>query len=321
MKLPVFDLHCDTALALLGEDMKQKGNLRRNRHHIDLERGMELGGYAQCFACFTTPYMEQWAKVSPVTVFERELENIMLHIQENSDLIAQAFSPSQIEENRQKGKISAILTIEGPAGIGFDPGMLEMMHKVGFRISSLGWNESNVLTGSHVTGEGLSDLGREYVKECQRLGILVDVSHISDAGFWDIIRCTQAPILATHSNSRAVRDVSRNLTDDMFRAIVETGGVAGFNQCADFVGEKPTLDTVCDHIFHFLELDPSGDHIALGGDLDGCEELPQGFEGVQSYPVMAQRLMERGLDEKTIRKIYWSNALGVMERAVRVNQK
>lgn len=316
MNIPVFDLHCDTALALLGRDMDESGSLRRNQLHIDLERAATLGCYAQCFACFTTPFMEQWNKMSPVTVFERELEGIMRQLQENSDLIGQAFTPEEIEENRKKGKMSAILTIEGPAGFGFDPGMLDMLYRVGFRITSLGWNESNVLAGSHKTGEGLTDLGREYVRESQRLGMLVDVSHLSDQGFWDLMEITQAPIVATHSNSRAVCDNSRNLTDEMFLAICRTGGVAGFNQCAPFVGEKPDLDTVCDHILHFLELDPSGKHIALGGDLDGCDELPSGFEGIQSYPAMATKLLERGVDKKTLEDIFWNNALGVMKRAV-----
>ena len=210
--------------------------------------------------------------------------------------------------------MSAILTIEGPAGFEYDPVLLEDLYKIGFRITTLGWNEQNVLTGSHVTGGGLTDMGREFVREAQRVGMIVDVSHISDEGFWDIMKATQKPIIASHSNSRKVCDVSRNLTDDMFRAICETGGVAGFNQCAPFVGEKPDFDSVCDHILHFLELDPEADHIALGGDLDGCDELPDGFEGVQSYPAMAQKLMERGLNPEMIRKIYWENALGVMEK-------
>ncbi len=316
MNFPVFDLHCDTALALLGHEMNEKGSLRKNHLHIDLERAATLGCYAQCFACFTTPFMEKWHNISPVTVFERELEGIILQLQENQDLIVQAFSPEDIEANRKNGKMSAILTIEGPAGFGFDPAKLEMLHKVGFRITSLGWNESNVLTGSHKTGEGLTDLGKVYVCEAQRLGMLVDVSHLSDQGFWDLMEITNAPIVATHSNSRAVCDNSRNLTDDMFLAICRTGGVAGFNQCAPFVGENPNLDTVCDHIIHFLELDPSGKHIALGGDLDGCDELPAGFDSVQSYPSMAQRLLQRGVGKQTVGDIFWNNALGVMKRAV-----
>lgn len=316
MSFPVFDFHCDTALALLGEDLNQAGSLKHNSLHIDLDRAAGLGGYAQCFGCFTTPFMEEWHHISPVLAFERELATIQREVDKNSDRISIAYSPEEIEENQASGKMSAILTLEGTAGFGYDPALLEDLYAIGFRVTSLGWNEQNPLTGSHVTGGGLTDQGREYVREAQRLGMLVDVSHISDEGFWDILKITDAPIIATHSNSRAVWNHSRNLTDDMFRAICETGGVAGYNACADFTGEDPDLDSICDHLFHFLELDPSGTHIALGGDLDGVERTPRGFEGVQSWPVLAQRLLERGMDERTVQNIYWNNAIGVMKRAV-----
>ena len=312
MNIPVFDLHCDTALALLGETRNEAGSLKKNKLHIDLERASQLEAYCQCFACFTTPMMQEWNKLSPIVVFERELATIQREVDKHKRLMSIAYSMADVEANREKGKMSAILTIEGPAGFDFDPALLENLHQIGFRITSLGWNEQNVLTGSNVTGGGLTDQGREYVREAQRLGMLVDVSHISDEGFWDIMEQTQAPVLATHSNSRALCGHSRNLTDDMFRAICRTGGVAGINQYADFLGESPTLDTVCDHIFHFMELDPTGKHIALGGDLDGCEQLSQGFEGIQSYPALARRLLERGLGEEMIRDIFWKNALNVL---------
>ena len=317
MNIPVFDLHCDTALTLLGESRNEAGSLKKNQLHIDLERASKLEAYCQCFACFTTPMMQEWNKLSPIVIFERELATIQREVDQNKRLISFAYSADEIEANREKGKMSAILTIEGPAGFDFDPELLDNLYQIGFRITTLGWNESNVLTGSNVTGGGLTEKGREYLKEAQRLGMLVDVSHISDQGFWDIMDCTQAPIVASHSNSRALCNHSRNLTDDMFRAICQTGGVAGINQYAEFLGEQPTLDTVCDHIFHFLELDPSGKHIALGGDLDGCEQLSQGFEGIQSYPALAQRLLERGMNEETIRDIFWNNALNVLRSAER----
>ena len=315
MNIPVFDLHCDTALTLLGESRNEAGSLKKNQLHIDLERASKLEAYCQCFACFTTPMMQEWNKLSPIVIFERELATIQREVDKNKRLISFAYSADEIEANREKGKMSAILTIEGPAGFDFDPELLDNLYQIGFRITTLGWNESNVLTGSNVTGGGLTEKGREYLKEAQRLGMLVDVSHISDQGFWDIMDCTQAPIVASHSNSRALCPHSRNLTDDMFRAICQTGGVAGINQYAEFLGEQPTLDTVCDHIFHFMELDPSGKHIALGGDLDGCEQLSQGFEGIQSYPALAQRLLERGMNEETIRDIFWNNALNVLRSA------
>ena len=321
MKLPVFDLHCDTALAL-SERAEVYTSLRSNNRHVDLTRAGELGGYCQCFAMFTFPKFEEWFGRPVTAVFEEMVSNLLSEFEENRDLIAQARNTAEIEANLAAGKMSAVLTLEGPAGIDYDPARLQELYDRGFRISTLGWNEHNSLVGSHVTGGGLTDRGREYVRECQRLGILVDVSHISDEGFWDIMKITDAPIVASHSNSRNVYGHSRNLTDDMFRAICETGGTAGMNLYADFLGEKDVnLDTVCDHILHLMELDPSVSHISLGGDLDGCDRLPAGFAGVDSYNALADRLMARGLDEKTVRNIYWHNTMGEMDRAVRINQK
>ena len=317
MKFPLFVLHCDTASKLVrrrlvgGDD-----TLNKNTLHIDLERAAMLPGYGQCFACFTTTQQNPGIDrgPSPLVFFERQLDAIFSQVEANSDKICLAYSGKNIQQNREKGVMSAVMTIEGPAGFGFDPALLEDLYNVGFRISTLGWNEKNPLTGSNVTGGGLTDQGRAYVKEAQRLGMIVDVSHISDEGFWDIMDITQAPVIASHSNSRSVCDISRNLTDDMFLAICKTGGVAGLNLYSQFVGNDPDLDTVCDHAFHFLDLDPSGKHIALGGDLDGCDSLPSGFEGIQDYPKLAQKLRDSGLSEQTVSDIFWNNAVGVIEK-------
>ncbi len=314
MNFPVFDLHCDTAFALLGDDYNSEGALRKNELHIDLERAKALPGYAQCFACFTSPLMTEKCKTSPVTLFERQLATIQREIDKNKRLIALAHSPGDVAKNLEKGKMSAILTIEGPASFGYDPELLSDLWMIGFRMTTLTWNEQNPLAGSHLTGGGLTEQGRAFVQEAQRVGMLIDVSHLSDEAFWDVMDITQAPILASHSNSRSVCGVSRNLTDDMFRAICRTGGVAGFNQCDAFVGERPTLDTACDHIFHWLELDPECKHIALGGDLDGCDRLTVAFDGIQSYPALAERLLQRGLTTGQVENIFWNNAMGVMEK-------
>lgn len=311
MEFPVFDLHCDTALALLGTDMRGGGSLLKNSGQIDLMRAKQLSGYCQCFACFTTT-LENEFPIAPVDVFERELAVVLREIERNAELITQAYSAQEVEKNAASGKMSAILTIEGPAGFGFDPGLLTDLYNIGFRITTLGWNEDNVLTGSHMTGGGLTSRGREYVRQAQNVGMLVDVSHISDRGFWDIMEITQKPIIASHSNSRKICDISRNITDEMFLAICNSGGVCGINQYSEFLGEHPTLDTVCDHILHFMELDPDGTHIALGGDLDGCDTLSDGFYGIESYPALAQRLIERGVLESEVYNIFWNNAIGVM---------
>lgn len=310
MKFPVFDLHCDTANELIGLGGGECAILESNNVHIDLERAALHPGYAQCFACFTT-FSE---KTNPVDIFEKKMTAILREVDKNKKIIRQAFTADEIEKNRANGIMSAILTIEGPAGFGFDPELLEDLYKIGFRMSTLGWNEKNPLTGSHVTGGGLTNQGYAYLKEMQRLGMIVDVSHISDEGFWNIIDNTDGPVVASHSNSRNVHNVSRNITDDMFRAICNTGGVVGINLYPNFLGEMANIDTVCDHIFHFLEMDPDGKHISLGGDLDGVDYLPNGFEGVQDYSKLSDCLLQRGLNEQIVYDIFWNNALGVFKK-------
>lgn len=321
MSFPVFDLHCDTALALYDKTNDPHYSLRSSIGHIDLQRAKELGAYTQCFAMFTTPSFTDSYQKPVETVFREMLANFQRELEQCRDLILPAGSSREVEQNRAQGKMSAILTLEGPAGIGFSPDRLEELYNTGFRISTLGWNERNPLVGSHVTGGGLTDLGRAYVRECQRLGILVDVSHISDEGFWDIMEITQAPVIASHSNSRAVCPVSRNLTDDMYRAICQTGGTVGINLYTGFIDtEYAILDRVVDHIFHFLELDPTGKHLSLGGDLDGCEALPEGFADVRGYNALAQHLQNRGLDDRLLTDLYWNNAMGVMDHALHIHK-
>ena len=125
MNFPVFDLHCDTALALLGESVNEAGSLKKNTLHIDLERAAALEGYCQCFACYTTPMMQERFGISPIVVFERELATIQREVDRNKRLIRFAYSADEVEANREAGKMSAILTIEGPAGFDFDPALLD----------------------------------------------------------------------------------------------------------------------------------------------------------------------------------------------------
>ncbi len=312
MRFPVFDLHCDTALALWDPTFSQCSSLRSNELHIDLNRAGELSGYAQCFACFTSTFESMPEGITPELIFQKELSGILQQMNTNTDTIRLAMSAADVESNLNQGYMSGILTIEGPAGFGFDPARLEELYDMGFRITTLGWNEQNVLCGSCVTGGGLTDLGRQYVKEAQRLGMLIDVSHISDEAFWDIINITQAPVIATHSNSRTICNVPRNLTDDMYRAICSTGGTVGINLYTAFLGDLADLDTVCDHFLHFLHLSQDDRHVSIGGDLDGCDELPGGFTGVQDYDKLAQRLLQRGIPEKTVQNIFWNNAMEVL---------
>ena len=312
MNIPVFDFHCDTPVFLA-----KGASLAENNLHFDLKRASKFAGYAQCFACYTTTLDDK----DPTLTLERGLAGINRELEKNKSIIRQAYTAEDILQNQEAGLMSAVLTLEGSAGYGFDPELLGVLYDAGVRIASLGWNEKNPLAGSHITGGGLTDLGKAFVNEAQRLGILIDVSHISDEAFWDIMDITQAPIIATHSNSRALCEHSRNISDEMFSAICKTGGIVGINMCADFLGENPTLDTACEHVKHFLDLDPTGKHIALGGDLDGCEDLPLDFKGVENYPDFAECMLENGIGIDTIKNIYWNNAIEVMKNAVHNNKK
>lgn len=314
MNIPVFDLHCDTSLALLGKSLREAGSLRENTYHIDLNRASSLGGYAQIFGCYSSPIGGEAKKISVTDLFEREMVSVLREVEKNNDLIELTYGADQIEENLNNGKMSAMLSIEGPAGFGYDPELLEDLYNIGFRMTTLCWNESNPLTGSHLTGGGLTQQGRVYVQQAQKLGMIVDVSHISDEAFWDVMEISTAPVVASHSNSRAVFNHSRNLTDEMFKAICETNGVVGINLFTRFIGGAEDLDALCDHVLHFLELDSDGSHLALGGDLDGCDTLPSGFYGIQSYPVFADHLIMRGVSEQNVRDIFWNNAIGVIKR-------
>ena len=131
MNFPVFDLHCDTALALLGKDLMDNLDLKKNELHIDLERAKTLPGYAQCFACFTTPGMRDWYQASPLVVFEREMGAILSGIERYPELIRLAYSAEEVRQNYEQGIMSGILTIEGPASLSFDPELLEDLYHIG----------------------------------------------------------------------------------------------------------------------------------------------------------------------------------------------
>ena len=144
--------------------------------------------------------------------------------------------------------------------------------------------------------------------------MLVDTSHLSERGFYDICDITEGPVIATHSNSAAVFPHARNLTDDQFRLIMETGGVTGINLFADFLGEAGTVnfETVYQHIDHFLQKGGAA-NVCLGGDLDGCERLPEGFAHVDDYAKLSEYLLNRGLSEQTVADIYYQNFAKVVK--------
>ena len=156
----IFDLHCDTALELIDREGTPRASLRANQGHIDLTRGSALDGYCQCFALFTTTGMDRDGKLTDEQVFDAMRGNLLRQMEEHGDLVEQVKATGDMERIVGSGKVAAILTIEGTAGIGFDPERLYALRDQGFLMTTLGWNEKNPLAGSHKTGGGLTDLGR-----------------------------------------------------------------------------------------------------------------------------------------------------------------
>jgi len=151
-----------------------------------------------------------------------------------------------------------------------------------------------------------------FVRRMRQLGILIDVSHISDPGFWDVLECAPGPIVATHSNARSVFFHTRNLTDEQITAIIENRGVIGLNLFVDFMGTQPTsVETVVAHLEHILEL--GGENtVALGGDWDGAEPLVGGFNDISDWRVFFEELLRRNYSEELIQKLFYFNMMRIV---------
>ena len=297
MKYNIVDGHCDTPMELY---LRQE-DLQDNTCQVSLSRAQTLAGYVQFYA-FCTVWLDKR------TSFEQHYEAALSYFDRQLDKHAGSIVRCRTEADARAaiagGKCGAFLSIEGAEAISCDPGKLELAYEQGVRMIAPCWNAPNALTGSIVSGGGLTAQGREFVRRAQKLGILLDVSHISEKAFWDLCDITEKPFVASHSNSRAVCRHVRNLTDEQFKALCQIGGTAGLNLYGAFLKDDGpvTFEDVWRHIEHFLELGGEG-HIALGGDLDGCSVLPESFTGVDSYELLAQWLEEKHLPAATIEHI------------------
>ena len=215
-------------------------------------------------------------------------------------------TPAEAEQAKRKGKMYAFLSIEGMAAMGEDTGILEAWAALGARLGTLTWNEENALaTGAKGDPQkGLTMAGWRTVRRMRELGMLVDVSHLNDGGFWDVMKLARGPVVASHSNCRALCDVPRNLTDDQLRAIRDTGGVVGLNVYHGFVHDDPakqTAEMLARHAAHMAEV-MGVEHVACGFDF--CEFFGPGNEGAEG--------LESAAHIKNL--FYWLERLGMSER-------
>ena len=308
--IPYFDGHCDT----ISRCEKRNRPLRENDGHLDLTRLRAYARAAQFFAIF---HDLAWAPADGMFAECRRQQALFAReLAKNSDVAVQCRTAEDVRRANAVGKIAALLSCEGAELLDCDPNKLDWACGVGVKVINLTWNHANLIAGSHRSEpeRGLNALGRAFVRKAQSRGILMDVSHCSDASFWDLMEITEKPVLATHSNARAVCGHTRNLTDEMFRAVAETGGVVGVNFWVGFVApsDAPTMGDILRHIDHFMELGGEK-HVGLGADLDGCERLAGGMEGVQDLPLLWEALRRHGYGEALLEDIFYNNFLRVLE--------
>ena len=319
MPVPYFDAHCDT----LSAAMESGQPLRENRLHLDLRRLGRYAPAAQIFALFSRPreqlIREDYTKDAAPEILDGIcgglLDFALRSFGENSDLVTLCRSASEAREAWKAGKIAAFLAVEGAELLLCDENKLAAAYDKGVRLVNLTWNYANALSGSNQTGGGLTEAGRSFIRSAQRMGVAVDLSHASDEAFWETLEIAEKPVLAGHSDARALCPHPRNLTDEMFTALAKKGGAAGLNLYPRFLGENAGLDTAADHLEHFLAL--GGEKaLCLGTDFDGIECTPAGLSGVQDMEKLWELLLRRGWREDLVRDIFFGNLLSFLDRAL-----
>lgn len=309
MDFSVFDAHCDTLTKVRDFDR----DLRHNEFHLDIERLQRYsGGYTQVFAAFVD------RKNITVSPMQRALSLIDCYFEQLAacrDAAAHCSGAEEIKRAHKNGKIATLLAVEGGEAIEGSLENLRTLYRLGVRIMTLTWNYANGICDGigEMRGAGLTGFGRDVVKEMNRLHMLIDVSHISRRGFWDVMECSAHPVAATHSNCYAVHPHPRNLDDEQIRAVFESGGCVGINLYPDFVSEgRCTVDEIMKHTEHLLSLGGEN-NIGFGSDFDGIDKMPDGVCGVQDMDKIINRMLSLGYTEDLVRKIASENFLRLTE--------
>ena len=321
----VWDLHCDTLYALLAA--RENGRPQRfdqNGGMVDLQR-LRKGNYMlQCFACF----VDLGEQADPLIKALQEADLFARLIEAYPNDLMWVRTAQDVERLPADGRIGAMLTAEEGGICRNDPAVLRTLYRLGVRMMTLTWNHKNGLAEPNVdaarpaapawpmqpnTAGGLTPLGIEFLAEMERLHMIVDVSHLSDAGIGDVLRYGKRPFAASHSNARACCPHARNLTDEMLREMGSRGCLVGLNYCPAFLDAAPDrsrlVSRVADmarHLRHMIDVGGE-DLVALGSDFDGIGGKLE-IAGAQDMPRLAQALLAAGFTPRQVEKLFWRNA-------------
>lgn len=313
----LIDMHCDTFWLMM---RNQEAGLRKNDLCIDIEKMKAAGSMAQFFASFI--HMSEFKGENAVEDAYRYALAMLVHGKEElskcSDSIAIARNYDELIANRDSGKISAVLTLEEGGILNGKMEYLEELYHQGIRLITLTWNHENCIgfpnsREPELMKQGLKPFGMEVVERMNELGMMLDVSHLSDGGFWDVIEHSHRPIVATHSNARALCNHPRNLTDEMLKALAEKGGVAGVNFYPYFLREhgKATVQDIAEHLWYMYQVGGE-DVVAFGTDFDGFDEGELDITHMGEMSRVYDAIKKRGFTQRQMEKIMSGNILRVL---------
>ncbi|MBP3462749.1 MAG: dipeptidase [Tyzzerella sp.] len=313
----LIDMHCDTFWLM----MRTQGiGLQKNDLCIDIEKMKAAGSMAQFFASFI--HMSEFNGGNSVEeAYQHALDMIAYgkaELAKCSDSIAIARNYDELIANCDSGKMSAILTLEEGGVINGKMEYLEELYCQGIRLITLTWNYENSIgfpnsREPELMRQGLKPFGIEVVKRMNDLGMIIDVSHLSDGGFWDVVRYSTKPFVASHSNARVLCNHPRNLTDEMIKALAEKGGVAGVNFYPYFLHEsgKATVEDIAEHLWHMYQVGGE-DVVAFGTDFDGFDEGELDITHMGEMNLVYDAIMKRGFTHRQMEKILSGNILRVL---------
>jgi len=303
----MIDLHCDT----LTRDQYAKGRtpgtgtLNDPGFHLALGKMPPDARWVQCFAIFIP---DQLRGQDAIDFFDRYAAYFRAQMAQYQDLAAPCRTAGELAAALAAGKCGAVLTVEGGCVLAGRLERVQAIREAGVRMLTLTWNGANEIGSGHDTAGGLTAFGKEAVPELERCGVLVDVSHLNDRGFEDLLAVAQKPFVASHSNARSVCGHRRNLPDEFIREMVRRGGLIGLNYSRDFLSNdgEGSLDDLYRHVCRFLELG-AGDCLALGSDYDGTDIHPD-LDSVEKSLGIYDYLTGRGIAPAIAEAILFGNA-------------
>ena len=317
------DLHADTLMhtSLTGVDSL----MHNSQTHLDIQRLSEGGAMAQFLAVFMLNEAIIKKQNRPIISDKEYIDQLYNHLQESiekyNNSIQLATNYETLESNQMANNISIFLTLEDGRPIGEDLTRLENLYEMGFRLVTLTWNKENSIGypnsfDKNDMRKGLKKFGFEVIELMNSLGMVIDVSHLSDGGFYDVIETSNKPIIASHSNARAISPHPRNLSDDMIKKIAESGGVIGLNFFGKFLNKditqnQSTIKVMIEHLDHIRNIG-GAEVLALGTDFDGMSgELE--IDGPDKMNLLFDALWHSGWDYGTIEKFGFQNAMRVIK--------